>query len=106
MKINSVTAARSFITAIAMMLLLPGMTLASGSGNGTWSAGDYHKGKQVFLKKLYCDTCPLAGETLTREFVQQLMPDIAHDGQLGRNLSFRERQSVRHFLRTKFNLTI
>ena len=78
---------------------------ASGSGSGgQWKAGDYYVGKRVFNKKLACGSCPLADVELTRDSVQNLMPEISSQGELGQNLSFKEIQSVREFLRTKFKL--
>ena len=92
------------IAFLSTMLVHTG-SWASGSGSGgQWQAGDYYIGKRVFNKKLACGSCPLADVKLTRDSVQNLMPEISSQGELGQNLSFKEIQSVREFLRTKFNL--
>ena len=69
------------IAFLSAMLMHTG-TWASGSGGGgQWKAGDYYVGKRVFNKKLACGSCPLADVELTRDSVQNLMPEISSQGE-------------------------
>ena len=79
-----------------------------GDGGGSAAAMDYEKGKKLFYENVVCDSCPYAGLVLENEEVKSVWRDLKKDikrkGEIGKDLRFSQRMSLRQFIRKRFAL--
>jgi hypothetical protein len=84
------------------------MVVASGSysntGYGDTALADYDKGKKIFQEKVVCETCPFSNMELVDENILAVLPELERSGQIGQFLSYRDRESVKLFVKKRFNI--
>ncbi|NKB60946.1 MAG: hypothetical protein GKR95_01975 [Gammaproteobacteria bacterium] len=83
--------------------VLSGVGLASG-GLSTFADSNYDIGKNVFLHKLYCETCPLEQKPLDSNVINEIVQSLSTQGELASGLNEKERLAVIHFLKKRFNI--
>ena len=103
----------------AMFVLFCGffaINAASGSGGGSGDGGgqggtdtgpvSYDVGKKLFLETVVCDTCPYADLTLdsahVRDEWKSIKRSLKKKGEIGRNMKWSERESVKRFIKKRF----
>ncbi len=108
-------------TFIISVFFVSALSFASGDGGGGGGSGggggdgggraaemSYEKGKKLFFENVVCDTCPYADLELEAEVVKTVWPDLKKDikrsGEIGTNLRFSQRNSLRDFIRKRFAL--
>ena len=86
----------------------PPMLVASGSfsntGFGDPGQTDYDKGKKIFQEKVICESCPFSNMDLVDENIRAVLPELERSGQIGQSLSDSDRQSVKLFVKKRFNI--
>ena len=84
------------------------MVVASGSFgnaeyNNNWQV-DYDKGKKIFQEKVVCDSCPFSNMEMDDDNIQSMLPELERSGQIGQYLSHRDRESVKLYVKKRFNI--
>ena len=79
-----------------------------GDGGGASAAMNYDRGKKLFYENVVCDSCPYSDLVLETEEVKAVWPDLKKDlkrkGEIGKDLRFSQRMSLRNFIRKRFAL--
>ena len=109
MKFNSTRHSIQAGLIIASLAVLP---LAHASGSNEWKGStnntseglSYDLGKKVFQEKVICGSCPYADMELTAQAVSPVVDELGFFGDIGKNLSYDERRSVRYFIKKRFNI--
>lgn len=99
--------------ALAFALLLSASTLASvshASGSfGPSATGSfqntYNLGKRVYFKKLACDTCPLASDSLDKKQAMMVIEQLNDSKEVMKLLSNKERSAVIHYLKKRHKIS-
>ena len=99
------------ITPLAMLvtILVGTSAMASGGSPGANTfapnnSADYDLGKAVFFKKIICETCPYGDISLDTASVENILPEVHRKGSIGKELTIKERKSVKLFIKTRFNI--
>ena len=82
---------------------------AIGSGSsGAVDVAAYHLGKEVFHEKVVCESCAYASLVLETEIVaavwDEMKKELKRDGNIGKDLSIRERNAVEKYVKKRFAL--
>ncbi len=80
-----------------------GSSGSGGSGGGSIFAS-YDVGKKVFYEKVVCSHCLYSDLSLESDQVAEILPDLKRSGTIGKTLSYRERKSVRYFVKRRFKI--
>lgn len=94
------------ICVVGVAMIAPLLTMASGnSGNsGSYNAASYDLGKKVFYEDVVCSSCPYSDLELEKEDVLEVLPSLAKNGEIGKNLNSLERKSIQLYLKSRFKL--
>ena len=94
------------MSVVSVAMIAPLLAMASGnSGNGSnYNAANYDLGKKVFYEDVVCSSCPYSDLELVKEEVTEVIPALAKNGDIGKNLNSRERKSVKLYLKSRFKL--
>lgn len=88
--------------------VLPTIVNASGSFNpssGNNLYRQYGLGKQVFHKKLACDSCPFADQTFDKESARDLINQLRSREDLVKLLKPSERKATVYYLKKRHKLS-
>lgn len=74
----------------------------SGGGGGGDGFRSYDIGKKVFHEKIVCASCPYADVVLDKTSAKAIFPELKRRGEIGKELTYRERRSARYYLKKRF----
>ena len=82
---------------------------ASGYHSSSGKSGlqsPYNMGKQVFYKKVACDSCPLPGKNLDKQGAMSAIDQLNSNEMLMQKLSGKERQAATYYLQKRHKISI
>lgn len=96
------------LTAIAIGLIsASASSMASGSFNSRSTSGaqdPYNFGKITLHRKLLCDSCAMAGTSLTKTNAESIVDKINANSQDIHILGHKERKAVAFYINKRFNI--
>lgn len=84
--------------------------MASASGSFGPSAGSsvqnpYNLGKRIYHKKVACETCPLASDSLNKKEAMMMIDQLRGSKEIMSTLTKRERSAVIYYLTKRHKLS-
>ena len=95
--------------AIIGVSVLAANVQASGYHSSSGKSGlqnPYNMGKQVFYKKVACDSCPLPGKNLDKRSAMNVIDQLNSDKMLMQKLSGKERKAATYYLQKRHKISI
>ena len=107
-KAQSIRKFSLLLAALFAASLLSVAASASGSfgpSNGSGLQGPYNLGKQVYHKKIACDSCPLPSKKLTMESANKVIQKLNTRKDLMELLKAKERKAAIYYLKKRHKLS-
>jgi len=107
---DTVSYLRKGSSALLIAALIGCSALASASGSFGPSAGSsvqnpYNMGKRIYHKKVACDTCPLASDSLNKNEAMVVIDQLSTSKEIMNAFTKRERSAVIYYLKKRHKLS-